>query len=261
MTDLYAYTGGKTFNPSTTKPTLVFLHGAQNDHSVWILQTRYLAHHGFNVLAYDLPGHGRSVGPAKTSVEEIAQAIQLDLIKREVESFIPIGHSMGSLVALELSALKAVAGIGLVATSAPMPVSEALLQLIASDHEKAMSQINLWSHSTISQRPGCPGPGFSIYMQNLRLMQRQPKASLLIDFTACNAYQNGIARAQACHKPSIIIQGTADAMTALKAAKALAGQFSVAPTFEAIENTGHSAMTERPDIVLKALYTWLSKHW
>jgi pimeloyl-ACP methyl ester carboxylesterase len=52
--DTYAYTGGKAFD--ATQPTLVFIHGVLNDHSVWILQTRYLAHHGFNVLAIDLPG-------------------------------------------------------------------------------------------------------------------------------------------------------------------------------------------------------------
>ena len=45
----YCYTGGKTFDAA--KPTVVFIHGVLNDHSVWILQTRYLAHHGWNVLA------------------------------------------------------------------------------------------------------------------------------------------------------------------------------------------------------------------
>ncbi|RJG26390.1 alpha/beta hydrolase, partial [Massilia cavernae] len=43
----YCYTGGKAFDPA--KPTTVFIHGAQNDHSVWALQSRYFAHHGFNV--------------------------------------------------------------------------------------------------------------------------------------------------------------------------------------------------------------------
>jgi pimeloyl-ACP methyl ester carboxylesterase len=53
---LYVYTGGKFFDPA--KPTAVFIHGVLNDHSVWILQTRYFANHGWNVLAVDLPGHG-----------------------------------------------------------------------------------------------------------------------------------------------------------------------------------------------------------
>ena len=52
----FCYTGGKAFDPA--KPTVVFIHGVLHDHSVWILQSRYLAHHGWNVLAVDLPGHG-----------------------------------------------------------------------------------------------------------------------------------------------------------------------------------------------------------
>jgi len=70
---LYVYTGGKFFDPA--KPTAVFIHGVLNDHSVWILQTRYFANHGWNVLAVDLPGHGRSGGKAPASVQEAAQSI------------------------------------------------------------------------------------------------------------------------------------------------------------------------------------------
>ena len=70
---LFAYTGGKPFNPA--QPTAVFIHGVLNDHSVWILQTRYLAHHGWNVLAIDLPGHCKSEGPPPESVEQAAATV------------------------------------------------------------------------------------------------------------------------------------------------------------------------------------------
>ena len=46
------------------KPTVVFVHGAGLDHSWFGLQSRYFGYHGRNVLALDLPGHGRSRGPA-----------------------------------------------------------------------------------------------------------------------------------------------------------------------------------------------------
>ncbi len=72
--EAYAYTGGKAFDAS--KPTVVFIHGVLHDHSVWILQTRYLAHHGFNVLAVDLPGHCRSGGDAPDSVEAASEFIE-----------------------------------------------------------------------------------------------------------------------------------------------------------------------------------------
>ena len=51
--DAYAYGGGKAFDSAL--PTVVFIHGAQNDHSVWGLQSRWFAHHGYGVLALDLP--------------------------------------------------------------------------------------------------------------------------------------------------------------------------------------------------------------
>ena len=72
----YAYTGGKRYDPKL--PAIVFIHGAALDHSVWQWQSRYFAHHGFAVLAVDLPAHGRSPGTARTSIEAMADWIRLD---------------------------------------------------------------------------------------------------------------------------------------------------------------------------------------
>ena len=79
----FCYTGGKPFDAA--KPTVVFIHGVLNDHSVWILQTRYFAHHGWNVLAPDLPGHCSSAGEPPASVEEAADFVLalLDAARRE----------------------------------------------------------------------------------------------------------------------------------------------------------------------------------
>ena len=49
----FAYTGGRPFTPK--QPAIVFVHGAAFEHSVWQWQSRYLANHGFTVLAPDLP--------------------------------------------------------------------------------------------------------------------------------------------------------------------------------------------------------------
>ena len=74
--DCYCYTGGR--RPELGRPTAVFVHGAGHDHSVWTLQTRYFASHGWNVIAPDLPGHGASAGPALASIGELADlAIEL----------------------------------------------------------------------------------------------------------------------------------------------------------------------------------------
>ncbi|MCB2037604.1 MAG: alpha/beta fold hydrolase, partial [Ottowia sp.] len=121
--DIYAYTGGKTFNPE--QPTVVFIHGVLNDHSVWILQTRYLAHHGWNVLAIDLPGHGRSGGKPPETVEEAADFVLALLAAVGAEQAALVGHSFGSLIALEAAARAPaqVSHLALVGTAYPMKVS------------------------------------------------------------------------------------------------------------------------------------------
>ena len=95
----YCYTAGKAFD--VAKPTVVFIHGVLNDHSVWNLQSRYLAHHGWNVLAIDLPGHCKSEGDAPASVEEAATFIAALLDAAGIDKAALVGHSWGSLIALE----------------------------------------------------------------------------------------------------------------------------------------------------------------
>ncbi len=99
---LYAYTGGRPFDAA--RPTVVFIHGVLNDHSVWILQSRHLAHQGWNVLAIDLPGHGRSGGQPPASVEQAADGVLALLRAAGVARAALVGHSFGSLIALEAAA-------------------------------------------------------------------------------------------------------------------------------------------------------------
>jgi hypothetical protein len=134
----YAYTGGKPFDASL--PAIVFIHGAAFDHSVWQWQSRYFAHHGFSVLAVDLPGHGRSPGALRESIGDYAEwiAAMLDAVGLPQASL--VGHSMGSLIALE-TALRhgpRVTKLALVGTAAPMPVSDAFIA--AAREEPAVGQ-------------------------------------------------------------------------------------------------------------------------
>jgi len=68
--DVLAATGGREFD--TSLPSVVLIHGAGFDHSIWALHSRWFAHHGFALLAPDLPGHGRSKGPALNTIAEMA---------------------------------------------------------------------------------------------------------------------------------------------------------------------------------------------
>ena len=257
---LFAYTGGRAFDPDL--PCAVFLHGAQHDHSVWTLQSRYLAHHGFGVLAVDLPGHGRSDGPPLESVEAIGERIAQALRPLDVGRFLLIGHSMGSLVALEAARRmrECVGGVALCATAFPMRVSEDLLAATRTNPPAAMEMINVWSHrasiAPFVARPGNPGPGFSIVWQNLRLMQRIARVNgstvLPTDFAACNAYAGGVEAIKALACPVLFLLGAADSMTLAKFARGLIETAAHGRVVQ-LPDTGHAMMAENPEGVRRAL--------
>jgi len=263
---LYAYTGGRPFDAA--KPTLVFLHGAQHDHSVWILQSRYFAHHGYSVLALDLPGHMRSEGPAAASVEAIADRVVDGLVASGAQRLMLVGHSMGSLLALEVAGRmpERVAGVALVAAAFPMRVSDALLDATRADASSAMDMINVWSHSAstaaFERKPANPGPGFSNVWQNLRLMQRIARRDgpdvLPVDFAACNAYAGGLSAAQALRCPALFVLGELDSMTPPRSARSLIEAVADA-TVVHVPGGGHSLMAERPDDVLRALSAFAAR--
>jgi len=255
-TNAYCYTGGKAFDPAL--PAVVFIHGAQNDHSVWALQSRYFAHHGSSVLALDLPGHGRSAGPAKTTVEAMAEWLLALLDTAGVARALLVGHSMGSLIALETSRIapERVRGLALLGATYPMKVSDALLEAALNDEPAAIDMVAAWSHSSIAPKPSCPAPGFYVMGAARRLMQRMsrnnPAHLFHTDFSACNAYANGEAAARQVGCPALFIVGAKDMMTPPRSATLLTSAIGHG-TIVSVD-AGHSMMAEQPDAVLDALY-------
>ena len=181
----YAYTGTKPI--VSGQRTVMFIHGAANDHSVWALQSRYFAYHGFNVLAVDLPGHGKSVGPALASVEDMAAWTIGVLDAAGIKKAALVGHSMGSLVALETAARHPdrVEKLALIGTAFPMKVSDALLGTARERDHAALEMINVWSHSAAGQTGGNRVPGQWIMGGSMRLLERTAEP-LYNDFNACN---------------------------------------------------------------------------
>jgi pimeloyl-ACP methyl ester carboxylesterase len=266
----YCYTGGKAFD--ATKPTVVFIHGVLNDHSVWILQTRYLAHHGFNVLAVDLPGHAKSAGLNRDiapclSVEAAADFIIALLDAAGVKTAALVGHSFGSLIALEAAARapSRITHLALVGTAAPMTVSPALLETSLNAPLKAIDMVNTFSHSMLAPPPSSLGPGTWLYGSSRALMRRVQASNTAFNlfhtgFTACNAYKNALAGVSIASIAILFIVGRSDQMTPPKAAKALmdAAKSNAKSAQTVTLDAGHSLMTEAPDGVLMALKAFLA---
>jgi pimeloyl-ACP methyl ester carboxylesterase len=255
----YVYTAGKTVDPAL--PAVVFVHGAQHDHSVWALQSRYFAFHGFNALAVDLPGHARSAGPATTSIGGLADWLAALLDALGAPSAFIVGHSMGSLVALDFAGRyqARAARLALIATAVPMTVSDALLDAALNREGEAIELVNRWSHATIAAKPSCPGPGFWLHGMNQRLMERVAASGephlFHTDFAACHAYSDGLVRATQVRCPVQLIVGAKDMMTPPRAVRTLVD--ALAADGKSVEtvvlDAGHAIMAEQPDATLDAL--------
>ncbi len=257
----YCYTGGKPLD--TAKPTVVFIHGVLNDHSVWILQSRYFANHGYNVLAVDLPGHCRSAGPPPASVEDGAAFIVALLDVAGIEKAALVGHSFGSLIALEAAsrAPARVTHLALVGTAYPMVVSPALLEASLNDPQRAISMVNTFSHALLAPPPSSLGPGTWLYGSSRALMRRVLSSNrdanvFHVGFKACNDYAGGEQAMSAVQCPVLFLLGDADQMTSPRATKTLTSKVSHAKVV--MVHAGHALMSEAPDDVLFALRDFLA---
>jgi len=251
----HAYTGGKPFDPAL--PCVVFMHGAVHDHSVWTLLSRWLAQHGQSVLAVDLPGHGLSAGPPLESVEALADWTLALLDAAGVQQAALVGHSMGSLIALEAAARapERVTRLAMLGTAYPMKVSEALLNTARDNPLKAIDMVNAFSISTSAAKPSYPGPGMWLHGSNRALMRRMQSGQtglnlFHLDFSVCDKYANGLQAAARVRCPVTFVLGQSDQMTSPKVTRELASALKARVV---MVDSGHHLMAEAPDAVLKAV--------
>jgi pimeloyl-ACP methyl ester carboxylesterase len=248
----FVATGGRDFDSKL--PAVVLIHGAGFDHSAWALHSRWFAHHGFSVLVPDLPGHGRSAGPPLRSITVMADWTAALLTAVGAVKAHLIGHSMGSLIALETTARhpEKVSALGLIGTAATMTVGPDLLKAAEANDEAAIDMVSIWGLGFAAELGGSLAPGLWMHGGAQRVLQHCPSGVLYSDLAACNAYSGALAAAAKVTVPTTLILGERDMMTPAKAGKALAAAITGARTV-VLSGAGHMLMTERPDELLAAI--------
>lgn len=242
---MFAYTAGHAFDKA--KPTMVFVHGAGLDHSVFLLQSRYFGYHGWNVLAFDLPGHGRSDGAPISSVRGIAEEVCKAV---PAERFSIVGHSLGALVALECAARvpSRVERIALIGVAYPMKVGDAFLDAAKRDHLDAFDMHTIWGHSAQASLAANPSPGMWMHGDNQARLERLAPGVLYNDLKACNDYL--LEGEVKC--PVLLVLGKRDVMTPPRNAVSLQQKIKDQRTV-LVDSSGHALMAEAPDQTLDAL--------
>jgi pimeloyl-ACP methyl ester carboxylesterase len=251
-TETFVATGGREFDGS--QPTIVLLHGAGFDHTTWALHSRWFAHHGYGVLAPDLPAHGRSAGALLRTIGEMADWTAALLDAAGVASATLVGHSMGSLIALETATRhpEKVSALGLIGTAATMTVGPDLLKAAESNDHAAVDMVSIWGLGFQAELGGSLAPGLWMHSGAQRVLERCRPGVLFNDLSACNGYQDALAAAAKIAIPTTIILGERDMMTPVRAGKSLAAALPNSRVI-VLAGAGHMMMMERPDELLSAL--------
>jgi pimeloyl-ACP methyl ester carboxylesterase len=239
-------------------PWLLFVHGAGFDHTIWVMPARHFARRGFNVLAPDLPGHGRSDGPALTSIGATALWLGrlLDTVGAGASAL--VGHSMGALVAWQFAteSPERCAALALLGPSAPMPVTDRLLAAARDGDHAAIEMANAWSHSRHGRLGGNANPGVWMFGAGERLLEAASGESFSADLEACNGFDAAVLGPFA--GPALVIAGDRDQMTPIAKGIDAAARLGNARLVR-LAGCGHSMLSEQPNEVLDALIELLGR--
>ncbi|MDG2284218.1 MAG: alpha/beta hydrolase [Alphaproteobacteria bacterium] len=251
-------TGGRPFDPD--KPALVLVHGAGMDHTVWSMQARFFAHHGFSVMNLDLPGHGRSAGPAPTTISDYTDWLASVIDKAGARDVHLIGHSMGSLISMSLAAWPdgGVEKLALLGTLPHIQVADGLLSAAKANDHSAYESIVGWGVGRHAQMGGHRAPGSWIAGTSLRLLEAGLPGVLANDLGACHQWEAGLEMAGKITCPTLLLLGAGDRMTPARGAKPLEEAIADCRT-TVLANAGHMMMAEQPEETLDALAGFFSK--
>jgi pimeloyl-ACP methyl ester carboxylesterase len=251
---VFAATGGRPFDAEL--PAVVFVHGAGMDHTIWAVQPSYLAHGARAVAAIDLPGHGRSEGPALASIAALGAWLGRFLEAAGVGQVSIAGHSMGALAALECAAClgERLRALALLGVAPSLPVHPDLLAAAEADEHLAFELVTSWGYGATGHWGGNRAPGLWLLGGGERLLERSAPGVLYTDLAACNAYARarGLKAASQVACPCLVLLGAEDRMTPAEAGREMAAAIPGARLTE-IPGCGHMMMLEKPDQTLDAL--------
>ena len=251
-------TGGRGLDGD--EPGVVLVHGAGGDRTVWQLQTRWIAHHGYRAAAVDLPGHGGSDGPALASIAEMGQWLANAVDALGLAPAHLVGHSMGTFVVLEAAAQRpeAARSLVLLGTAGAMPVHPALQAAADADDPLAGRLITSWGIGSRAHTGGHASPGMWLIGANTSLLDRARPGVLANDLAACGTYDGAETAAARVQCRVTLVLGREDKMTPNKRALAMIDAFDDAGTVY-LDRVGHFLQIESPIPVRQAIAEALAR--
>lgn len=231
-------------------PTLLFIHGAGGNASVWDAQASFFSATS-RVLRFELPGHGASPGPGEEDIAAYTGWVRgfLDSASSPGATVV-VGHSMGGAVALHLALEPppSLLGVVLIGTGARLGVMPAIFQLLQSEPEGFFRTIDLVAYG--------PDASGDIKKKGTDMIRRCPLPVILKDFRACDRFDVK-ARLQEIRLPALVLCGEEDKLTPVTYATFLHERIP-GSRLVLVPRAGHMVMVENPGAVNAAIRDFLS---
>ena len=226
-------------------PPVILIHGAGGNHLSWPPQIRRLANE--TIYALDLPGHGKSEGLGRHSIDAYADNVIAFMKELKIRAAVIVGISMGSAIALTIALKypKKVLGVGLLGAGAKLRVAPSILETAGNPNtfESAVDMINENCFSSNTEQS-------LLQLSKQQMMEIRPPV-LLGDFLACNEF-DVTSQLEQIKTPTVIVCGAEDKMMLLKYSKFL--QYGIVNSqLHIVDNAGHMVMVEQPDMVANLL--------
>jgi pimeloyl-ACP methyl ester carboxylesterase len=228
---------------------LIMIHGSLCRHHLW-QQQESLAEDAQLVLL-DLPGHGESEPlDGAITVPRLADTVARVIERLELGEVVPVGHSLGGAIAIQLALHHPhlIKGLVLIGTGAKLGVLPAILEGLQADYQAA---INL----SIGKLGFAPNADSMVIKQvKSECLLCNPRIGYL-DFAACNEFDMR-NRIQEIKVSTLVLVGNDDKLTPVKWSQYLADHIPTS-TLQVIEAAGHFVMVEQPSQLNEAIASFL----
>jgi pimeloyl-ACP methyl ester carboxylesterase len=222
--------------------SILFIHGAGANPSVWHLQTVHFK----DSIALELPGHPDGLG--LNTIDGYVRAVEHQIEEKEMIKPIVVGHSMGGAIAIELALrCRALGALILVGTGARLRVRPAFLAEIKDNYNEAAKLIASWSVSASAD---------PVLVDRIArdLLRVNPKVTLG-DFMACDKFDR-MDRVREIEYRTLVLCGEEDRMTPKKYSQYLHEKIKNSELV-IIPGAGHGVMLEKSREFNRALEVFL----
>ena len=231
-------------------PVLILLHGSGGDSSVWEKQIDGFGREGA-VIAPDLPGHGQSDGPLRTTVKDYAVWLNIFAEQLHINRFFLIGHSLGGAIAQEYarSFPQKVQGLILAGSGLQFIVAADYLEAVKNNFSAAVHASCLAAYAA--------GNVSSLYEKGYGMLSRNGKETLYSDLAACSAFDS-TTWVSSIAVPALAICGSDDKITPPESSQSLARLIPGAQ-LKIVAEAGHMVMMEAATKFNKEVKTFIMR--